>query len=257
MRMLFYYALQTLIYKKDDCRALDVVYLRKEKQGGTFYLIKAVIFDLDGTLLDTLTSLETTGNRMLRALGLKEQKREQYKYFVGDGAVELVKRALAAAGDTKAEHFERGMKLFRKYFKEGCSYEVHPYDGIHETLHALLQRGIQIAVLSNKPHMQTEEVIREYFGEGVFTIVRGQMDGVPKKPDPAGAYAILEELGVKPEECLYAGDTNVDMQTGRAAGMHTVGVLWGFRPRRELEENGAQMLIETPRELVGLVEAVG
>ncbi|MEA5004282.1 MAG: HAD family hydrolase [Christensenella sp.] len=216
-------------------------------------MIKAVIFDLDGTLLDTLASLEKTGNQMLRDLGFAAQESDKYRYFVGDGAATLVERALVAAGDAQLVHLEEGMRLFRSYFKEWCSYGVRPYDGIVELLDTLRKKGVKTAVLSNKPHAQTLEVIGEYFGGGAFEIVRGQMDDVPKKPDPAGANHIVKELGIRPDDCLYVGDTDVDMKTGLAAGLFTVGVLWGFRTERELRENGAMALVEKPDGILDLV----
>lgn len=210
---------------------------------------------MDGTLLNTLASLEKTGNRMLLDLGLAPQQSDQYRYFVGDGAVTLVERALYAAGDVSLTHLEEGLRLFRAYFKKWCGYEVKPYDGILEMLEALRIKGIKTAVLSNKPHAQTVEVIGEYFGDDTFEVVRGQMDHVPKKPDPAGAHKILQELCVQPDECLYVGDTDVDMKTGLTAGLYTVGVLWGFRPERELRENGAMAIVQKPAELIELIDA--
>ena len=219
-------------------------------------MIKAVIFDLDGTLLNTLTSLEKTGNQMLTDLGLKTQDSAKYRYFVGDGMVTLVKRALSAAGDTQLVHLEEGIKLFQSYFGMWCDYEVKPYDGVIELIDKLREQGIMTAVLSNKPHAQTLEVIGGYFGDTMFDVVRGQMDSVPKKPDPAGADIIVREFGVAPEECLYVGDTDVDMKTGRAAGLYTVGVLWGFRTEGELRENGAMAIASQPAEILKLAAEV-
>ncbi|WP_066645068.1 HAD family hydrolase [Christensenella timonensis] len=219
-------------------------------------MIKAVIFDLDGTLLDTLASLVKTGNQMLSDLGLEEQASDQYRYFVGDGMITLVKRALIAAGDKQLAHFEEGARLFRAYFEKWCSFDVKPYDGIVDLLAGLRERHIKTAVLSNKPHAQTLEVIGGYFGDTMFDVVRGQMDSVPKKPDPAGADIIVREFGVAPEECLYVGDTDVDMKTGRAAGLYTVGVLWGFRTEGELRENGAMAIASQPAEILKLAAEV-
>jgi phosphoglycolate phosphatase len=129
-------------------------------------------------------------------------------------------------------------------------YQVKPYDGICELLEALKAAGIRIAVLSNKPHQQTIDVVEALFGKGYFDLIQGQVDQVPVKPDPAGAFLILEKLGLSASEVLYVGDTGTDMQTGKGCGAFTVGVLWGFRKRDELEENGADAIIAHPLELL-------
>lgn len=212
-------------------------------------MIKAVIFDLDGTLIDTVDSMAEAGNRMLEAVALQALPRDAYKYFAGDGADMLVKRALIAAGDTELRKFSAAKEVYNKLFETYCTYHVCPYDGIPETLQALKERGIKIAVLSNKPHAQTPKVVEAYFGT-IFDAVQGQSDTVRKKPSPDGALLIAEKLGVMPEECLYVGDTNVDMQTGNAAGMFTLGVLWGFRTEQELRENNAKVIISEPKEIL-------
>ncbi len=214
---------------------------------------KAVIFDLDGTLANTIESLKYCGNRALKKYGFREFDDEDYKYFVGDGAATLVQRALIKAGDADCVHFEEVFAEYTRLFKADCMYQVRPYDGIVELLQALRERGVKIAVLSNKPHANTINVVETLFGEGVFDWIQGQMDGVPKKPDPAGVYQIEEGLGFAAEDFLYVGDTGVDMQTGGSAGLFTVGVLWGFRKREELEENNACAIIREPLELLELL----
>ena len=130
-----------------------------------------------------------------------------------------------------------------EYFKEGCLHNVKPYPGIVEALKELKKQGAKLAVLSNKPDSNTKNVIRTVFPEeGLFDWVQGQSGAFPRKPDPAGALYIAEQFGVKPEECMYLGDTSTDMKTGTAAGMYTVGVLWGFREERELRENGSDAI---------------
>ena len=129
-------------------------------------------------------------------------------------------------------------------------YKVEPYEGIRELLTALKERGIRLAVLSNKPHERTKEVISTIFGDECFDVVRGQMDGVPKKPSPEGVFKILEELSLNAEDILYLGDTGTDMQTGKSAGAFTIGALWGFRQKEELIENGADAIIENPLQLL-------
>ena len=132
-------------------------------------------------------------------------------------------------------------------------YQVKPYDGIRELLEALKSRGISIAVLSNKPHARTVENIETIFGKGYFDYVAGEQPGIPRKPDPAGVRRILDRFRVKPEECLYFGDTSTDMQTGLGAGLVTVGVTWGFRDRTELESFHPQYVISHPREVFGKI----
>lgn len=211
---------------------------------------KAVIFDLDGTLANTIESLTYCGNRALRKYGFREFGDEDYKYFVGDGAATLIQRALAKAGDTEGEHFDEVFAEYKRLFKVDCMYHVCPYDGIVELLQALKEKGVRIAVLSNKPHENTINVVETLFGKGMFDWIQGQKDGIPKKPDPAGVYQIEEGLGLAAEDFLYVGDTGVDMKTGTSAGLFTVGVLWGFRKREELEENHADAIIAEPLELL-------
>ena len=208
---------------------------------------KLCIFDLDGTLASTLESMAVAANRVLREMNLPEQPTESFKYFAGDGAKELCRRCLRAAGDAECSQYEEMYRKYREYFSETCMYKVVPYEGIPELLEKLKAAGIKISVLSNKPHARTVENIEAVFGKGYFDIVAGQKDDVPKKPDPAGVNRILEEFGCKPEECLYFGDTNTDMQTGLNAKAHTVGVTWGFRDRAELEAFHPDFVIDDPK----------
>lgn len=214
---------------------------------------RAVIFDLDGTLLDTIDSMEAAGTQMLREMGLPRQPRERYRQFAGDGAKMLVARALEAGGVTDPAEVERAFSIYMGYFAKTCTYHVVPYPGIPELLQELKQRGLRLAVLSNKPDRQTRDVVERCFGTAEFDLILGQRDGVPKKPAPDGALWIAREFSLSPEEFLYVGDTNVDMQTGLAAGMPAVGVLWGFRDRKELEENHAWRIIDHPAELLELL----
>lgn len=216
-------------------------------------MFRAVIFDLDGTLSDSIHSMKYCGDRALAEFGYGPFSVEQYKYFVGDGAANLVKRALAAGGDRDGIHFEEAFARYKEYFARDCMYQVKPYDGIRELLTALKQKGLYLAVLSNKPHQETLRVIETLFGKDCFDIVQGQMDGVPIKPDPAGVFRILDRFQTKPEECLYLGDTSTDMKTGKVAGVFTVGVLWGFRKKEELTENHADAIIAVPGELLKFI----
>lgn len=211
---------------------------------------KAVIFDLDGTLADTLASIARSANMALAHLGYPALPKDNYRYYAGDGARELMKRVLTDSGDPACSRMDEIMPIYGKIFEKECMYEVHPYDGIPETLEALKQRGLKIAVLSNKPDARTHDVIRDLFGTELFDYVQGQTEKIRRKPCPDGALEIARVFGVKPEECLYCGDTNTDMQTAVAAGMFPIGVLWGFRDRQELLENGAKALAEVPADIL-------
>lgn len=219
-------------------------------------MIKAVMFDLDGTIADTLESIAYSANKTLIACGLEARPVEEYKYYAGDGADVLIMRALIAASSCKEQAealFDKAMGIYKEVFVDACMYKVKPFDGIVEMLDKLKRQEIKIGVLTNKPHARGVDVVTELFCEGYFDCVRGQKEGVPKKPNPSGARLMLEEFGVLPEECLYVGDTNVDMQTGKNTGMFTVGVLWGFRDREELVKNNADAIIEHPLELLRYV----
>ena len=197
-------------------------------------MYKVCIFDLDGTLTDTVESLTYSVNATLSELGLSQITEEQCKAFVGSGARKLIERSLKAAGDPELLHVEKAMEVYGRVFKENCTYHVAPYEGIVEMLDVLKVLGVRLAVLSNKPHLQTKDVVATFFGADIFTCVQGQQEGIPRKPDPAAVFMIAKELNVATEECRYIGDSDVDMQTGINAGVRTIGVTWGFRTREEL-----------------------
>lgn len=211
---------------------------------------KAVIFDLDGTLTDTLKSIWKSANLALADVGLPPFDIDRYRYFVGDGAAELVKRALIADGDKELVLFDKMSESYRKHFEKYVNYEVRPYEGIRELLHSLKEKGILLAVNSNKPQDRTVNVIEENFEKGTFDILVGQSDERARKPAPDGMFYIMERLGLMKDEVIYLGDTCVDMKTGRSAGVFTIGALWGFRDRQELEENHADAIIAHPMELL-------
>ena len=216
-------------------------------------MIKGAIFDLDGTLLATLESIAKSGNTMLKHFGYPPVPVKQYGVFAGNGADKLVERALLYSGDTKLTHLEEAIRVYRECFGEYCSYQVKPYDGIVKMLSELITRKIRLGVVTNKPHVNAVRLMKEYFGEYPFTHMIGQQEGLPQKPDPAGILSVLKDWGIAPSECVYLGDSDVDMQTGNNAGCLTVGVLWGFREKAELLENGAHHTIEHPMELLDLL----
>ena len=217
-------------------------------------MIRACIFDLDGTLADTVESIAHGVNHTLKYFGIAPRPVEEFNFYAGDGIDMALKRALAAAGDTKGVHMEEGIPITRAFFGENPLYCVKPYPEIEETLGKLKELGMKIAVFSNKPHGAAVHVVETLFGRSCFDWIQGQTDQIPKKPDPAGALAMAERFGMKTEEILYLGDTNTDMKTGLAVGMYTVGVTWGFRPRKELEENRAMAIIDHPLQILDLLE---
>ena len=210
-------------------------------------MIRGVLFDLDGTLVNTLEDIACAMNHALREYGLREYPLDEYRYLVGNGAAVLSRRAVAQRQDMAG----RVHAAYQAYYETHRDVKSRPYQGIPELLRALKARGLKTMVLSNKPDADTRGVISTYFGEGLFDLVRGQREGVPVKPDPGAALEMAGELGLKPEEVLYLGDTSVDMNCAVRAGMCPVGVLWGFREAEELRASGAACLIREPGELLG------
>ncbi len=213
---------------------------------------EAVVFDLDGTLLDTLDDLAASINRVLGARGFPEHPVDAYRYFVGSGAYLLVSRALPdeERGDGMIDSC---LADFTRDYSENWKVKTHLYDGIAELLDGLAGRSVRTAILSNKPHEFTVLCAREFMPRWEFEIVLGQRDGVPTKPDPAGALEIADRLGLEPCQVLYAGDSSIDMDTAVSAGMFPVGVLWGFRGKDELIEHGATATVENPTQLLDII----
>lgn len=217
-------------------------------------MYKLCIFDLDGTLTDTLESLTYSVNATLTELELPEITMEQCREFVGNGAKVLIEKALKASGDEELTLLDRGMEAYRRIFGKNCTYHVIPYEGILFMLDSLQDAGIHTAVLSNKPHQQTVDVVADVLGSNRFASINGQREGIARKPDPAGVYEVLDSLGVAKEECLYIGDSEVDMETAKRAGVTGVGVTWGFRSTDVLEKAGADFIIDRPQELLSIVK---
>ena len=215
--------------------------------------MKACIFDLDGTLTNTLESMTYSVNLTLKEMGLSQITKDQCRMFVGNAARVLIDESLKVSGDPKASRIEEGMKIYGRIFDQNCTYHVTLYEGIPEMLKALKDRGIHLAVLSNKPDRQTVKVVKEIFGDNIFDYAQGQKDGIRRKPEPDGVWYLMEQMQVSKEECLYIGDSEVDAATGKNAGLKTIGVLWGFRDRKTLETAGADHLIERPEELLQFV----
>lgn len=215
-------------------------------------MIKLVIFDLDGTLLETVGDLAASCNAVLRSHGLPEHDYAAYRRFVGNGVRKLCERALPEALRTE-EQIDRVRDEFVAYYTAHIDCHSYAYEGIFDLLEALVARGVKVAVVSNKFQQGTELLVQKFFPTTPFAAVFGNRPEVPLKPDPAADFEVLERTGVSPCEALHVGDTASDIRAAKAAGIGAVGVSWGFRSREELLEAGADVVIDHPRELLDLL----
>lgn len=220
-------------------------------------MYKACVFDLDGTLTDTLESLTYSVNETMKELGLPEITSGQCREFVGNGAKVLIEKTLRTAGDENLTRFEEAFAAYQRIFDKYCTYHVAPYPGITEMLEDMKKQGMKLGVLSNKPDRQAVHVVEEIFGANVFDHIQGQKDGIPRKPDPVALLYIADEFGVESAETLYIGDSEVDGATGNAAGMDTVLVSWGFRSRSVLEAAKPRFIVDTTDEILKIVREKG
>jgi phosphoglycolate phosphatase len=213
---------------------------------------RAVLFDLDGTLLDTLDDLADSANAALAHHGFPVHPVDAYKYFVGDGVAQLMLRILP--GDRRDTQTAADLSLtYRDEYRRRWKSKSRPYPGIAELLDALASRNIPSVVLSNKPDDFTRACVTELLPRWTFDVVMGASDTIPHKPNPAGALQVARMVKVDPADFLYLGDTSTDMKTAVAAGMYPVGALWGFRTRDELLASGAKVLADHPRDVVNLL----
>ena len=215
---------------------------------------KAVIFDLDGTLVDSLADLSDSVNLMLESYGFPTHEVEKYRYFVGNGSKKLMERTLPRDKAASAEFVEEALAKYKAIYKESLLEKTRPYNGVRELLAELKSRGIPLAVCTNKHNDAALTIVKILFAPSTFEEVLGDRPGFPKKPNPATPLEIASHLGVKPDEVAYLGDTSVDMETAVHAGFLPVGVLWGFRPEEELVKSGAKVLLKAPLELLEKVE---
>ena len=215
---------------------------------------KAVIFDLDGTLVDSLADLSDSVNLMLESYGFPTHEVEKYRYFVGNGSKKLMERTLPRDKAASAEFVEEALAKYKAIYKERLLEKTRPYNGVRELLEELKSRGIPLGVCTNKHNDAALTIVKILFAPGTFEEVLGDRPGFPKKPNPATPLEIASHLGVKPDEVAYLGDTSVDMETAVHAGFLPVGVLWGFRPEEELVKSGAKVLLKAPLELLEIVE---
>jgi len=214
---------------------------------------QAVIFDLDGTLLDTLTDLADSANRVLAAHGCAPHDREAYRWFVGDGSAILMTRALPEDRRTP-EMIQTCLQGFIADYSQNWHQATRPYDGLSDLLRHLRDLQIKMSVVTNKPHRFAGSMIAHYFGGCPFDPILGQQDGIPKKPNPQQALAAAAQMEVAPSTCIFIGDSAVDMETAHKAGMQPVGAGWGFRPAGELLDAGALTVIHHPLELLAMID---
>ncbi|NLE30001.1 MAG: HAD family hydrolase [Phycisphaerae bacterium] len=211
---------------------------------------QAAIFDLDGTLINSLDDLADATNWGLTQLGLPTHAVMDYRYLVGAGRTELCRRALPA---DKQALLETLISLMTKHYSEHYFDKTRPYPGITEMLEKLAHTGIKLAILSNKPHDFVLLTMKHLFPKFHFDLIYGDRDDIPRKPDPTGAINIAKELGVSPAQTAYVGDTSIDMETANRAQMYAIGVSWGFREKAELIESGSKVIVDTPDELFQVI----
>ena len=212
----------------------------------------AVIFDLDGTLLNTLGDLRAATNHALEVRGLPPHSMEEIRQFIGNGIRMLICRAMPE-GTPEAE-IDAALDDFKAYYAAHIHDRTVPYDGIPQLLTALRKRGIKVAVLSNKIDSASQQLI-EYFFPGKTDVVFGEHVGVPRKPDPTSCRMVMQQLGVQPEQVLYVGDSGTDMQTAKNAGLYAVGVTWGFRSKEVLLKYGADVLVHRPEQILQILDS--
>ena len=211
-------------------------------------MYETIVFDLDGTLLDTLDDLTAAVNFALTKNHLKTRTREEVRNFIGNGIVKLMERAV---GEPEKADFTQILQDFKVYYKEHCSVYTKPYDGIMELLSALKNRGVKLAMLSNKADFAVKMLAKEYFGD-LFLEAIGENEeaGIRKKPAPDSLFAVLQHLGTDKTATVYVGDSEVDIQTAQNAGVDCISVTWGFKDKEFLIDNGATVLVDKPMDIL-------
>ena len=208
---------------------------------------------MDGTVVDTISSISYFANRALNLYGLPSIEKDRYKILVGNGARVLVERMVAEVGGD-SEQLEKVYKEYNTTYDNDFLYLTEAYEGVVEMLSELKEMGIKTAILSNKPDVTAGKVAKALFKEGLIDLCYGAREGIPLKPDPEGVYKILEEMQISGDDCLYIGDTATDIKTAKNASLTSIGVLWGFRDRAELEGAGADYVINHPSEIVKIAK---
>ena len=216
-------------------------------------MVKLCVFDLDGTVADTLGSIAYFANEALKKYGFPPYSKDKYRQFVGDGADILIRRMIEGV-DGNDEDFKNVKAEYMATYNADCCYLTKPYAGITETLNELKNMGIKNVILSNKPQIQAETVANTIFGGELISEVCGGREGIPLKPDPTVLNELLEKYNVKKEECILLGDSKPDMMLASNAGVKSIGVLWGFRDEKELKENNASYIVSKPNEIIGIIK---
>lgn len=214
---------------------------------------KLCVFDLDGTLTDTLDNLQYVTNCALKSIGVDGCDRELFKYFAGDGVKMLIRRAMEYK-KCDMQNYDKCLNNYMEQFKTDYCYLVKPYEHIVELVTKLKENGVKLSVYSNKPHIMAINVVEQIFGKGTFDLIIGQREGYPVKPDATGVNEAIEKFNVSKEDVLYIGDTNTDVKTGKNADVYVVGVTWGFRTREELVDAGADTIVDDPLEILSLLD---
>ncbi len=212
--------------------------------------MKLAIFDLDGTLINSLTDIAEATNYSMRALGFAEHPLSSFNMMVGGGLKALIEHALP---DGREDYFEEALEIYNNYYNENYTVKTYVYDGIKKVLEELRQKEILLAVASNKTHHFTENIVKHYFGDELFTVVYGKSDTRPAKPDPAIIHTIIDKLGIDADEAVMIGDSSIDIKTGKNARIRTIGCLWGFRTFNELSKAGADHIVEKPEDILKLL----
>ena len=207
------------------------------------------IFDLDGTILDTLLDLANAVNFSMRSKGFPERTVDEVRSFIGNGIKVLIKRAVPQ--ETSEKDYAEALEIFTKYYIEHIADYTKPYDGIIDVINELKSKGCKTAVVSNKAHFAAQAVVKDFFGD-IFDVVVGKMDEFPSKPEPDSLLYTIKNLGVKAEDCIYIGDSDVDVLTAHNAGLPCIGVTWGNRDEDVLLASGAEFIAHTPKEILDI-----
>ncbi len=218
---------------------------------------KCCIFDLDGTIINTIHALTYTTNLVMAKFGLRALSEEEMMRIVGDGYKMQIKRSLIACGDSELENYEAALSIYKELFAKTCLYQLEPYEGMRELLDRMKKAGMKLFIFTNKPHERAIENVEFVYGKDYFDYILGEQDGLPKKPDPKGVHIILDKFGFTKEQCLYMGDTNTDMKTAIAAGVDAVGAVWGFRGEEELASFSPKYMAQMPLDVAALIGLEG
>ena len=222
---------------------------------GIIMKIKAVLFDLDGTLVNSLADLADSVNFTLQEFGFATHENEKFKYFIGDGMQKLIERVLP---DDKKDNdsIKQVLSAFMCRYREHFADKTVAYDGIYELVNSLDKMNLKLAIVSNKAQDMAVEVTNKVLSGLNFDIICGKREGYPTKPDPTLTLEIINELGVKPSECIFIGDSGMDMAVAKNAKVIGIGVLWGFRTEAELLENGADYIVNNPNEIAEIIKDI-